>query len=138
MNLIGKWKVKQVLRFSPENGMEWKTPEEMEAMGEDEDEIADYRNSVMIFNENGTAESLMILPADCTQEQIDEVIAEGNEIRDGMIVLDRKEWKAEDGKFLYNTGIKGEIFGEEASPWVELKEIDGMIELQFIRYGRAE
>ena len=138
MNLIGKWKVKEVLRFSPENGMEWKTVEELEAQGADEDGLSMYRNSFMIFHENGTAENLMSLPADCTQEQIESVIAEGNEIRDGMVVLDGKEWKTEDGKNLYNTGNEGEVLGEEVSPWVELQEVDDMIELQFLRYARAE
>ncbi len=138
MNPIGKWKVKQVLRFSPENGMEWKTVEELEAQGTDEDDLATYRNSVMMFHENGTAENLMILPADFTQEQIEEIMAEGHEIRDGMMVLDSKEWKTEDGKNWYNTGNEGEILGEEISPWVELQEVDDMIELQFLRYARAD
>ena len=138
MNLIGKWKVKETIHFSLENGMEWKTLEELEALGEDEDSLSTYRNSVMIFHENGTAENLMILPSDCTQEQIEAVIAEGHEIRDGMMVLDCKEWKTEDGKNLYNTGNKGEILGEEISPWVEIQEVDDMIELQLLRYERAE
>ena len=138
MNPIGKWKVKQVLRFSPENGMEWKTLEELEAQGVDEDDLSMYRNSVMIFHENGTAENLMTLPADFTQEQMEEVIAEGKEIRDGMMVIDCKEWKIEDGKNLYNTGNEGEVLGEEVSPWVELQEVDDMIELQFLRYAREE
>lgn len=138
MNPIGKWKVKQVLRFSLENGMEWKTVEELEVLGEDEDSLSMYRNSVMIFHENGTAETLMSLPADCTQEQIEGAIAEGHEIRDGMMVLDKKEWKTENGKNLYNTGNEGEAFGEEVSPWVELQEVDDMIELQFLRYARAK
>ncbi len=138
MNLIGKWKVKEVLRFSPENGMEWKTVEELEAQGADEDDLSMYRNSFMIFHENGTAENLMSLPEGCTQEQIEAVIAEGKEIRDGMMVLDRKEWKTEDGKNLYNTGIEGEALGEEVSPWTELQEVNDMIELQFLRYARVE
>ena len=138
MNPIGKWKVKQVLRFSPENGMEWKTLEELEAQGVDEDDLSMYRNSVMIFHENGTVETLMTLPADCMQEQIEAAIAEGHEIRDGMMVIDCKEWKIEDGKNLYNTGNEGKVLGEEVSPWVELQEVDDMIELQFLRYARAE
>lgn len=138
MNLIGKWKVKEMLHFSLENGMEWKTLEELAAMGEDEDSLSMYRNSVMIFHENGTVETLMPIPADLTQEQIDAAIEEGKKISDGMIVLDNKEWKIEDGKNLYNTGNEGEIFGEEVSPWSEIKEIDDMIELEVLRYARAE
>lgn len=138
MNLIGKWKVKQTMHFSLENGMEWKTLEELETLGTDEDIISEYKNSVMIFHENGTVENLMTLPADITQEQIDQVIEEGHEIRDGMLVLGKNEWKVEDGKNLYNTGNEGEVFGEEVSPWIEVQEVDDMIELEMIRYARAE
>ena len=81
---------------------------------------------------------MMSLPAEYTQEQIEKAIAEGTKIRDGMIVLDSQEWKTEDGKNLYNTGNKGEILGEEISPWVEIKEIDDMIEMEVLRYVRAE
>lgn len=35
MNLIGKWKTKEILSFSAENGVEWKTLDELAAMGED-------------------------------------------------------------------------------------------------------
>lgn len=138
MNLIGKWKVKEAINFSPENGMEWKTVDELEALGQDESTIATYRNTLTVFNEDGTMETLMTLPADCTQEMLDELIAEGKEIRDGMAVISKEEWKTEDGKNYYNTGVNGEVCGEEVSPWVEITEIGDMIELQFLRYIRAE
>ena len=110
MNPIGKWKVKQVLRFSPENGLEWQTLEELEAQGVDEDDLSMYRNSVMIFHENGTAENLMTLPDDFTQEQMEEVVAEGKEIRDGMMVLDCKEWKTENGKICTTRGTRAKCW----------------------------
>lgn len=138
MNLIGKWKVKEVLRFSLENGMEWETLEKLEAQGIAEDELSVYRDSFMVFHEDGTVEELLPLPEDYTQEQIAEAIAEGKEICDGMMVLDRKEWKMKDGKILFNTGIEGEILGEEVSPWVELQEVNGVIELSVLRYTHAE
>lgn len=118
--------------------MQWKPLDELEALGVDEDSISMYRNSIVIFNENGVVENLMKLPADTTQEQIDNMIAEGQKIRDGMMVLDRNEWKNEDGSNLFNTGNQGEVFGEEVSPWIEIQEVDDMIELQFLRYTRAE
>lgn len=138
MNLIGKWKVKEAINFSPENGMEWKTVDELEALGQDESTIATYRNTLTVFNEGGTMETLMTLPADCTQEMLDELIAEGKEIRDGMAVISKEEWKTEDGINYHNTGVNGEVCGEEVSPWVEITEIGDMIELQFLRYIRAE
>lgn len=138
MNLIGKWKVKEVLRFTVENGMEWKTVEELAAAGAEEQELAPYRDSITIFTEDGLVETLMSFPAEYTQEQIDGAVAEGMKIRDGMAVIGTTEWKREDGKNLYNTGHEGEIFGEGVSPWIEIKEIGDMIELEALRYVRAE
>ena len=110
MNLIGKWKTKEILSFSAENGMEWKTLDELAAMGEDEDSLSPYRNSLIVFNEDGTMETLMPVPEDFTKEQIDALIAEGNEVRDGMAVIDKKKWKTEDGKNLCNSDVEGEIY----------------------------
>lgn len=138
MNLIGKWKVKEVLSFSPEKGMEWITVDEIVKAADDPESIAMYRDTVTVFNEDGTVETFMHLPEGCTQEQIDAAIAEGTVIRDGMIVMETKQWKTEDGKNLYNTENQGEILGEEVSPWVEIKEVGDMIEIELLRYVRAE
>ncbi|MGN0379659.1 MAG: hypothetical protein ACI4EU_08725 [Butyrivibrio sp.] len=137
MNLVGKWKIKEVLSFSPDKGMVWKTLDELLADGEDEDSVSKYRNTVTQFNEDGTVEDMMPVPADYTKEQIDELAAGGMKVRDNMAVIDTGEWKTEDGKNLYNTGQEGEILGEEVSPWIEIQEIDDMIEIQFLRYVRA-
>ena len=60
------------------------------------------------------------------------------EVRDGVAVFGVTEWKNEDGRILYNTGVEGEVLGEEVSPWIELEEKDGVIELQMMRLERAE
>ena len=138
MNLIGKWKVKEVLSFSPEKGMEWITVDEIVKAADDPESIAMYRDTVTVFNEDGTVETFMHLPEGFTQEQIDAAIAEGTVIRDGMIVMETKQWKTEDGKNLYNTENQGEILGEEVSPWVEIKEVGDMIEIELLRFVRAE
>ena len=69
MNLVGKWKIKAVLSFSPDR----KTLDELLADGEDEDSVSKYRNTVTQFNEDDTVEDLMPVPADYTKEQIDEL-----------------------------------------------------------------
>ena len=46
MNLIGKWKVKEVLSFSPEKGMEWITVDEIVKAADDPESIAMYRDTV--------------------------------------------------------------------------------------------
>lgn len=135
MNPIGTWKTKEVQHFSLENGLEWKTVEELEALGEDESTLALYRDSRTVFTEDGRVETLMPLPEGVTRDQLEE---EGMEVRDGVAVFGVTEWKNEDGRILYNTGVEGEVLGEEVSPWIELEEKDGVIELQMMRLERAE
>lgn len=115
-----------------------KTVDEIAASGGDEDMISTFRNTVMVFKEDGTAETQMRLPEDITQEQIDAAIEEGTKILDGWAVISTEEWKTKDGKNLYNTGREGEVLGEEVSPWVEIKEIGDMIEIDVLCYVRAE
>ena len=138
MNPIGKWKIREVMHFTLEDGMAWRTPDELAALDVDEDSVRMYRTSVLIFNEDGTAKTLTPLTEGATKEQIDAAIAEGMEITDGMMVTGKNEWKSEDGKVLYKTGTVGEVFGEEVSPWIELNEVDGAIEIELLRYERAE
>ena len=63
MNLVGKWKVKEVLQFSLENGMEWKPVDEVIAANADEDEEEEggfnaYRDTITSFNEDVTVDTL--------------------------------------------------------------------------------
>lgn len=137
MNLVGKWKVKEVMGFSLEEGMIWK-PLEQVAL-EDPDSYKVFENTITEFCEDGTVQTL--LPVDSgvyTKEQIDEAVEEGKVIRDGMLVLDTQYWKNEDGINYFNTEIQGEVFGEEVSPWAAIKEVEGMIEINAVRYARAE
>ena len=141
MNLVGKWKVKELLQFSLENGMEWKPVDEVIAANADEDEEEEggfnaYRDTITSFNEDGTVDTLAKSP----EGYLEEAQANGEEVtlRDGMVVISTNSWKTEDGKNYYNTGIQGEVLGEEVSPWQEIVEVGEMIEFSMVRYARAE
>ena len=55
----------------------------------------------------------------------DEMVAAGEmELYDGYLVYEKHPWKEEDGKVLFDSGMKGEVFGEAVSPWVEIKGSD--------------
>ena len=95
--------------------------------------IGNTRIYITVFNDNGTVETIMPIPEGATAEELEDV-----EIRDGMAVIDTKQWKNEDGKNLYNSEIQGEVLGEEVSPWIEIKEVGDMIELESIRLARIE
>ena len=137
MELIGKWKVREVMSFDLDSGMVWKTLDQLAASeNADEDSIDKYRKTVMAFNGDGTVETLMPVPEDFTQEQRAQLEDEGIKIRDGMAVISVEQWKYEDGKNLYDTGISGEVLGEEVSSWTEINEVGDMIELALMRLER--
>ena len=61
------------------------------------------------------------IPEGMSQEEIDKLISEEDMERvDDYLVIATHQWKEDDGRFLYNTKIEGEIFGEEVSPWSEI------------------
>ena len=135
MNPVGKWKVKEVISFNENFEMVWKTIDELAASASEDDDnsVSVYQNSITVFNDNGTVETIMPIPEGATAEELEDV-----RIRDGMAVIDTKQWKNEDGKNLYNSEIQGEVLGEEVSPWIEIKEVGDMIELESIRLARIE
>jgi hypothetical protein len=63
------------------------------------------------------------LPKGVTQEQIEAALEAGQikAVRDGLFCAGEMEWKTVDGKCYYNTNEHRELFGEEQSPWDELK-----------------
>lgn len=135
MNPVGKWKVKEVISFNENFEMVWKTIDELAASASEDDDnsVSVYQNSITVFNDNGTVDTIMPIPEGATAEELEDV-----EVRDGMAVIDTKQWKNEDGKILYNSEIHGEVLGEEVSPWIEIKEVGDMIELESIRLARFE
>ena len=139
MNPVGKWKVKEVISFNENFEMVWKTIDELAASASEDDDnsVSVYQNSITVFNESHDEikkeEKMMPIPEGATAEELEDV-----EIRDGMAVIDTKQWKNEDGKNLYNSEIQGEVLGEEVSPWIEIKEVGDMIELESIRLARIE
>ncbi|MGN0577780.1 MAG: hypothetical protein ACI4J4_04080 [Ruminiclostridium sp.] len=141
INLVGKWQISETIGFSLEKGMFWRTLDEAEAAGEDENTLKIQRFGVTVFSEDGTMETLVPLDKmGVTEEMIEALKEEGKTIKDGMLVLETKQWKTEEGKNYINSGITGEIVDEEVSPWAEIAEADeNTIEmLGALRYKRAE
>lgn len=124
MDIIGKWKIAEVMSFG-DDGIKWVTPEEYIAASDEPEEAAQTVGMLVEFTQDGKAISYIPLSKDLTQEEIDEAIAEeGLQIKDGYF-FETKEWKEENGAYLYNSEIEGEILDEEVSPWVELTFEDG-------------
>ena len=74
------------------------------------------------------------------QEEIDRAAAAGQvQLFDNRtMIVDQKAWKEENGKFYHDSGIHGEVLGEEVSPWMEITETDDGIELMLYRLVRDE
>lgn len=141
INLVGKWQISETIGFDLEKGMFWRTLDEAQAAVEDENTLKIQRFGVTVFSEDGIMETLVPLDKmGVTEEMLEALKEEGKTIKDGMVVLETKKWKTEDGKNYIDTGIVGEIADEEVSPWAEIVEIDeNTIEmLGALRYKRAE
>ena len=139
--LLGKWMVAEAMQFNEkECKLEWAKVEDILSKGEMDREMTMLMKTVVEFQEDGTIDFYCPLPEGVSQAEIDAAIAAGQlKLKDGMMVMDQKHWKEEDGKILTDTGAKGEVLGEKVGPWVELKEIDGdRIEMMMYRLKKAE
>ena len=115
MSLVGRWKIVEAIRFNENFEPEWAPIEEILADEELEPEDKIMYSSFMDFTEDGRVLNLSPIPEDLSQEEIDEVVENGEyELYDGYIKLAEYSWKTEDGKYYFvDTHIKGEILGDE-------------------------
>ena len=97
-------------------------------------------SSFMDFTEDGRVLNLSPIPEDLSQEELDEVVENCEyELYEGYIKLAEYSWKTENGKYYFvDTHIKGEILGEEVSSLVELKIVDGVMDLMTFRIVKDE
>ena len=139
MSLIGRWKIVEAIHFNEKFEPEWAPIEEILADEELEPEDKIMYSSFMDFTEDGRVLNLSPIPEDLSQEEIDEVVENGEyELYDGYIKLAEYSWKTENGKNYLDTRIKGEVLGEEVSSWAELKIVDGVIEIMTVRVVKDE
>ncbi len=139
--LIGKWRVAEAMQFNDEKcQMEWTGIETILAKEDQDKETIMLLNTVVIFQEDGTIDFLCPLPEGVSQAEIDAALASGRlKLKDGMMQMDQKHWKEDDGKILADTGAEGEVLGEKVGPWEEVKVVDGdKIEIMMYRLKRAE
>ena len=115
MNIIGKWKVKEMLLPTP-NGMVSYTPDNLPE-GDIDDEVIMMLMSRIEFTEDGFMNTLIQVP----ENKIELVKSQGAVIdEDGYVVIEQTTWKEENGKFFYDTKVKGEVMGEAVDPFAEI------------------
>lgn len=116
MTIIGKWKTVKVAVFDENFNMVLKSAEELENTPENA-EYLQMLSSIMEFTADGEALTKVKVP----DEAMEEAKASGMPIdSEGYCTVDRREWKEEQGNFLYNTGTEGEIMGETVDPFAPL------------------
>ena len=139
MDLVGRWKVVEAIRFDENFKPEWASIEEILADEELQPEDKIVYSSFMDFTEDERVLNLSPIPEDLSQEEIDDVIESGEyELYEGYIKLTEYRWKTENGKYYLDTNIRGEVLGEEISPWEEISVVDGIMETMTVRVAKAE
>ena len=115
MNLIGKWKVKELPVY----------PEPCKTIFVAVEELPMQQASFIYeFCEDGTVETMMPIP----EEMMEKAKEQGAKIKGNYGVIETTEWKEEDGKIFYDTKINGTVMDEPVSSFAEIKEAeDGTI-----------
>lgn len=115
MNIIGKWKVKELL-IPTRNGMVSYTSDNPPE-GEIAEEAVMLLNNIIEFTEDGMMNTLMRVPED----KLELAKSQGAVIdEDGYAAIEQTTWKEQDGKFFYDTNVKGEVMGVEVDPFSEI------------------
>ena len=119
MSIIGTWKISKIMVFGADFKFTPKTVDEIMAL-EDTEENEEYKkmtSTVARFTED----NVMILAMKIPAEMIEEAKAEGAPLTDdGLVIIQQKPWKEENGEYFYDTGDTVEINGVPQSSFAKL------------------
>lgn len=132
MDIIGNYKVEKMM-YSIGNDFGMYTRDEIYAdienklaSGETDPHEAGQTKmlfeATVEFTEDNKVITWMKLPEGVSEEEINAAIQSGeiSRVSDGYFAAEETEWKFEDGKYFYDTKIKGEVLGEKISSWAEI------------------
>lgn len=137
MDIIGTWKIAEMQDILKKD---WRTAADIAADPEAPDYLKEGLQYGYRFTADGEMQVLCPIPEGVSKEEIDEALASGELelLDDNTMVLERKAWKEEDGKLLFDSGEKGEVFGEAVSPWRELIPVGDLLEMATYRLKKEE
>ena len=152
MTYTGKWRLHSVMTFDDDNMPVYLTPEEylkspMPYIDEsDEEEVAaelrERRKMIGTFIkvcDDGSLYMLMPLPEGVSQDEIDRAVSAGViKLVDGAMADEPMNWELRDGKFRLDTGIEGEICGEEADNWINPIDENGFFCFMNFRFIKED
>ena len=116
MNIIGKWKVKEICMQLFEDKIVYTHDNLPE--GDNADEYIMMLNSIIEFTEDGMMNTLLPIPED----QVELAKSQGAVINDeGYAIIESTTWKEADGKYFYDSKTTGTIYDEiEVDPFIEI------------------
>lgn len=120
MNIIGKWKVKKVI-CPTENGIEFRDVTDIPD-DEENEELRQLARFIIEFKADGTVDTLIPVDVEAlTEENCEQMRAEGHEIIDGLVKIESTTWEERNGVPYYNTGANGEFMGEEVDSFAKIE-----------------
>ena len=140
LNVIGKWKIHSVLSVNDQLEQVWKTVDEMAADPETDPFDLQMFDSLIVFGDDGVIKTVIQIPEDMPKEELDAAVEAGEcEIyAPGLVVIEKRSWKEVDGKYFFDSGVEGDILGEETDPWVEIIPTENGIQYATFRLVRAD
>ena len=148
MDFIGKWKFHSIGVSNDDGELIYLTAEgylnspmlyidetDKDAVDEEMKERKKIIGMQIKICDDGKMYMLMPLPEGVSQTEVDEAVAAGYfTLVDGMIADSPLHWELRDGELWYDTGITGEVFGEEAQTWVKALDESGCFTFMNYRF----
>ncbi len=139
MELTGLWKVEKGMRFT-DQGLVYSTKEE--ALAADPEADVEIFDMQYLFGEDGTVSMVAEIPEGISEEEIEEALKQEGVSRydEKHVLMKQKEgWKEEDGKYFFNTGVRGTVLDEEVNPWVEIGlDEEGLLTMPMFKMKKVE
>lgn len=139
MDYTGIYKVDMIHTPVPtDDGFDvvWADKDQYMAMGDTSDphemrEREQMFSCLLKVDEDGHCYTMVAIPDDVPQEEIDKAIADGAKVIDGtyLIMDEGTPWEMRGEDFYTCSGMDGEFLGEKTDPWVKSNREDGSIVL---------
>ena len=126
MDVIGVWKIKSAQQFDAATmKLVDKNVDDILADESIDDGEKQMLRAKFIFKDDGFVYTALPIPEGMPQDEIDEYLESGEAwLVDGLLAIERKEWKDDGGVVKFNSGTKGEVLGEAIDPWMAIKQND--------------
>ena len=99
MEIVGIWVIKEAITFDENANRVWRSKEDVLADDSLDEDFKEAFLTKFAFEDDGFMRTIMPIPAEITQEEMDQALAEG-EIElygDGFMSVEKHPWKIEDG-----------------------------------------